>query len=382
MNRRLLWGKASECMQKFNCKTCGAELYWDSEANCLKCEYCDSEYQVSEFEMDANEQGQAGVKSQTQSEKQSETGEPQKADEYSKATDDSELEDLVVYQCSHCKAEIITARSTVATTCAFCGRAISITNKLVDEFKPDAIIPFSISEKEAKELYKKYVNSTFLTPNAFGTEAVLKKMKGIYVPFWLHSFESDSRAVIYCENVSSHRSGDDKVIDHYMYHVTVEAKGRFKDVPTDGLKHLDDTLMDAIEPFDYSKLVEFNTAYMAGYYAEEYNENDKVTRGRATERAKQTMVSKMEQEAGVYAVKRLISYDENLSEENAKYAMLPVWLLNVTYKGKEYLYAINGETGKIVGKLPISMQKLLFTISATLVGTYFITSIIRFLTLL
>ena len=361
-------------MQKFNCKTCGAELYWDSEANCLKCEYCDSEYQVSDFESTETEQQALGA--------QLEIEEPQSAEEYAKATDDSEIEDLVVYQCSHCKAEIVTARSTVATTCAFCGRAISITNKLVNGFKPDAIIPFEINEKEAKDIYKKYIKSTFLTPKEFSTESVLKKMKGIYVPFWLHSFESDTRATIYCENITSHRSGDDKVIDHDMYQVTVEAKGSFKDIPTDGLKHLDDTLMDAIEPFDYSKLTGFNPAYMAGYYAEEYNENDKVTRERAKDRAAQTMKSQMEQEAGMYAVKQLRSYDEDLSEINAKYAMLPVWLLNVTYKEKEYLYAINGETGKIVGKLPVSVQKLLFAIGMSLVGGYLFTTIIRLITLL
>ena len=67
---------------------------------------------------------------------------------------------------------------------------------------------------------------------------------------------------------------------------------------------------------------------------------------------------------------------------NAKYAMLPVWLLNVTYKGKEYLYAINGETGKIVGKLPISVQKLLFAIGTSFFGGYIVATIIRFLTLL
>lgn len=359
-------------MQKFNCKNCGAELYWDSEASCLKCEYCDSEYQATDFESEEVPQSEQEVKQP----------EAQEADEYAKATDDSELTDLVVYQCSHCKAEIVTSKSTVATTCAFCGRAISITNKLVNDFKPDAIIPFSIDENEAKGIYKKYIGSTFLTPKEFKSEAVIKKMKGIYVPFWLHSFDSNTKADVYCENITSHRRGDDKVVDHHMYNVTVEAKGSFKDIPTDGLKHLDNALMDAIEPFDYSKLTEFNTAYMAGYYAEEYNECDKVTRERATERATQTMRSRMEQEAGMYAIKQIRSYDENLTEISAKYAMLPVWLLNVTYKEKEYLYAINGETGKIVGKLPVSVQRLLFAIGTSLAGGYMLGILIRFLTLL
>ena len=37
-------------MQKYNCKECGAELYWDAVSSCLKCEYCESSYQPSDFE--------------------------------------------------------------------------------------------------------------------------------------------------------------------------------------------------------------------------------------------------------------------------------------------------------------------------------------------
>lgn len=352
-------------MQKFNCKTCGAELYWDSEANCLKCEYCDSEYQIEDFE---------GVKAEEEKPQQA-----QEADSDARATDDSELGDLVVYQCSHCKAEVVTSKSTVATTCAFCGRAISMTNKLVDNFKPDVIIPFSVSEKEAKDIYKKYISSTYLTPKEFAKEAVVNKMKGIYVPYWLHSFQSNAKALVYCENLTSKRRGDDKIVEHHMYHVTVETEGQFKDIPTDALKHLDNALMDSLEPFDYGKLVDFNTAYMAGYYAEEYNESDTEASKRATKRATELMRSQTEKEAGIYAVKKIRNYNEDLSNVKAKYAMLPVWLLNVTYKEKEYLYAINGETGKIVGDLPVSGKKLWSAIGRALLASYVVVSILRFL---
>ena len=122
-------------MQKYNCKNCGGELYWDSSANCLKCEYCDARYQPAEFEQpvpnDVNP-------------------EPESADDYAKATDDSDSLELVVYKCSHCGAEIVTAKSTIATTCAYCGRAISITDKLADHFKPDAVIPFLFDEQKSR----------------------------------------------------------------------------------------------------------------------------------------------------------------------------------------------------------------------------------------
>lgn len=340
-------------MQKYNCKNCGAELYWDSNANCLKCEYCENEYQVSDFETPEPSQ----VKK-----------EPERAEKHASATDDSESIELVVYKCSHCGAEIVTAKSTVATTCAYCGRAIAMTEKMVENFKPDVVIPFSVDEEKAQSLYKDYIHSSFLTPKDFGKESTIKKMKGVYVPFWLHSFAINTNAVVYGENITSSRHGDDKIVNHHMYHVHIDAKGSFSNIPTDALKNLDNTLMDALEPFDYNHLKEFNPAYMAGFYAEEYNENESQTITRALSRAQQAMNCEIEREAGVYAIKRIQSSNETLSNKDSKYAMLPVWLLNVEYKGQDYLFAINGETGKITGKLPICKKKLALIALAIVFG--------------
>ncbi len=350
-------------MKKYNCKNCGAELYWDSNANCLKCEYCEEEYQVADFDSPEKTADSSPI--------------PNTADNDAKATDHSDSHDLVVYKCSHCSAEIITARSTVATTCAYCGRAISMTDKFVDNFKPDAVIPFLVDEEKAIQIYKKYIHSTFLTPKTFGTESVIKKMKGIYVPFWLHTFANRTKALLHCENTMSKRRGDDKIIEHHMYHVTVDAEGIFKDIPTDALKNLDNTLMDAIEPFDYDKLQKFNPAYMAGFYAEEYNENEQDTLGRAKERSEETMHRQILSEAGAYGSKLIHNSDIQFSNINSRYAMLPVWLLNVEYQGKDYLYAINGETGKIAGKLPMSWKKLLLTALGSFAGSYFIICILK-----
>lgn len=351
-------------MQKYNCKNCGAELYWDSNAGCLKCEYCDQEYQVTDFE---------DPKPDTSAQS------PESADEFATATDDSDSIELVVYQCSHCGAEIVTAKSTVATTCAYCGRAITMTNKMVDHFKPDVVIPFAYDEEQAKAIYAKYIHRSFLTPKNFGTESVMNKIKGIYVPFWLHSFKNNTNALFYGENIISKRRGDDKIVEHHMYDIMVDAQGVFTNIPTDALKNLDNKLMDAIEPFDYGKLEPFNPAYMAGYYAEEYNEAENDTLGRATQRAKETMLAETERAAGAYAVKHLKHSTEQLLETTSKYAMLPVWLLNVEYKGTNYTFAMNGETGKIAGKLPISMKRLAFAAVVSFLGSYLLIFLILML---
>lgn len=357
-------------MQKYNCKTCGAELYWDSNENCLKCEYCESKYQPSDFDTKPTEE--------TAEQENKEYQQPEKADETDKATDNSdETAELVVYKCSNCGAEVITAKSTIATTCAYCGRAISITDKIVGDFRPDSVIPFSIDENKAKEIYKKYCKSTFLTPKRFRDENVVKKMKGIYVPFWLHSFSNDASANVFCENISSHRRGDDKVIVHHQYNVVMDTSCGFQNIPTDSLKNLDNKLMDDLEPFDYGKMTEFSPAYMAGFYAEEYNETPEETRPRAEQRAQDAIKQEIISNAGNYESKTITNYQDMFFDENATYTMLPVWLFHVEYKGKEYTYAVNGESGKITGKLPISVGKVLASIGSSLLISQILALIVR-----
>jgi hypothetical protein len=37
----------------------------------------------------------------------------------------------------------------------------------------------------------------------------------------------------------------------------------------------------------------------------------------------------------------------------AKYALYPVWMLNTKWKNERFTFAVNGQTGKIAGSLPV-----------------------------
>lgn len=334
-------------MKQYCCKNCGAVLYWNAESSSLECEYCLEKYNVSDFDEDVEE----NVKAETQ--------EPELVeDENIKATDESEEGDLVIYKCDKCAAEVVTSKSTIATTCAFCGDAISITNKIVDNFRPEFVVPFKITKEQAMESFKAHMKKGVLTPPDFETNNELEKVKGVYAPFWLHSFKTKSDAVISAENVTSRRSGDDKINTHVLYEVDVEAEAYFKNIPSDALNRIDDRLMDSIEPFDYSDLKNFSPAYMAGYYAEEYNENSEDTFERARKRATDTMKDKILKDIGNYTTTEFKHYSDNIINKESHYAMIPVWLFHVKYKGKNFLYAVNGQTGKSAGNLPVSGKKV------------------------
>ena len=371
-------------MKKYNCPNCSAELYWDAKANALKCEYCDKAYQPAELDaLMAKSDAIKGKKNETPTEDRAEKVTRETTDQ-DRASDDSSktgYDDLVVYACQNCGAEVITSKSTVATTCAFCGRAISLSNKLVGDFKPDEVIPFAIDDKKAKDIYKSYAKKGGLTPNAFTKTGVIKKCKGVYVPFWLHSYDETADVVLSCENVTSHKRGDDKIVEHEMYTVNMEVGSRFTSIPTDGLKNLSDELMAQIEPFDYSKLVAFNPAYMAGYYAEEYDENAEQKIGEAQARSKDAVSAQAIDQAGPYMQKSVTSYHPTYSNVVSKYAMLPVWMFTVDYKGKLWQFAVNGETGKIAGKLPISKLKVAAAAGGGFLGTQLIAMVVRLLTM-
>ena len=337
-------------MQKYTCKKCEAELFWDSESQQLKCEYCGQLYDPEEFN-DTNEQAGCVVKNEN-------------------TTDDSQGFALLKYICDGCGAEVITAAGTLATTCVHCGRALSMNKKLEGIFKPDYVIPFAIAKPKAIELYKQYIKG-FCIPKEFSEEAQVEKIKGLYVPFWLHSFRDDSTAEFQCEKEIVSRRNDDKVVTHQKYQVNMAATTLFDKLPTDALTKMDDKIMDALEPFNYQRIEEFHPGYMAGYYAEEYNEDVVETFPRARKRAVEAIKVLMKDSINKkYDTIYMTKFNDAIITHSADYAMLPIWLLTVTYQNKQYIFAVNGVTGKVAGRVPLDVKKLtLCGICVTLVTT-------------
>ena len=333
-------------MQKYECKVCGAELHWDPNAGCLKCKYCDSEFQPTEFEDKTTVKG----------------AEKQSAAQDKQYTSHANVgDDMLVYKCDECGAEVVASKTTMATICPYCNRAISVTDKSAGNFRPERVIPFAVDKNKAIEIFTKYTKSSFLTPKAFREKHTIEKTQGLFVPFYLHSVSLKSIGNVHGERSTSHRRGDDKVIDTKIYEIDMKASGEFTDISTDASTELDNGLMDALEPFSYDKIQDFNPAFMAGYFAEQPDETAESTKDRAIKRAENAMEQSMVDEAGSYESKRMNHARHNKSNYSNSYAMLPVWLMNVEHAGKKYTFAVNGETGKAVGKLPLSIPKAVGT---------------------
>ena len=331
-------------MQKYLCKNCGAELYWDADAGALKCEYCGHSYQPSDF-------GDASL-----------SEEPIASEEVDKEYTTTAQDigpNMVVYKCTHCNAEVVADKNTVATVCPYCGSALSITSKIMGEFRPEVVLPFGINKDKATQLYKDYISKTQLTPKEFRSNRVIQKIQGMYVPYYLTSEVSRGDAIFECDRIASTRRGYDRIVNHQIYEVNVVGKANFENVPSDASQKLDDKFMDSVEPFDYRNLQQFNPGYMAGFIADNADVDKEEVIQRNTEKIKKGLTTLLEGEVGHWNAIVLKRLDYKHAKVTHKYAMLPIWIFSEPYKDKVYTFAVNGVTGKVVGKLPISTSVLL-----------------------
>ena len=127
----------------------------------------------------------------------------------------------------------------------------------------------------------------------------------------------------------------------------------FEHVPVDGSSKMPDDLMESVEPYDFADVKEFQTAYLAGYMADKYDVSSEQSITRADERVKHSTEQAFQKTVQGYSSVVPESSGISLSNGHARYALYPVWILNTTWKGERYIFAMNGQTGKFVGNLPV-----------------------------
>ncbi len=357
------------CMAKYSCKACGAELYFDPKLGKLHCDYCGSVYDPSEYADAEPEAEQDLQKERTKnaagsaaraaaSSARSDVDQAESAAGQKSYDDSDEAGDLILYQCPNCGAEMITSRQTAVTTCVYCNRTITLEGNLKGDFHPDFVLPFEKSREDVEAAYRDLCKKSRFAPKLFSREATVKKIKGMYVPYWLYSFNGTGVYKIDATNVRVWRVGNTEYTETTNYAIDEEAEGAFENIPADALKELDNTLMDSIEPFDFSKMVPFSSAYLAGFYTQRWNEDANFNQSRARDRAKISLRTAAMKDAGSYATMHIRTENYGWRNEKTAYAMLPVWMMYTSYRGKDYLFGMNGQTGKIMGKLPIDPGKV------------------------
>ena len=344
-------------LQEYKCPCCSGAIAFDSNLQKMKCPYCDTEFEVESlrgYDADLKDEGTDSLDWHT--------------DRQSHWTAD-EQNNLRSYVCHSCGGEIVTDATTAATSCPFCGNPVVMMNQLKGDLKPDYVIPFKLDKKAAVEGLKKHLCGKFLLPKIFKTENHLDEVKGVYVPFWL--FDSDADADIRYRCTRTRMWSDSRFNYTQTSYYSAYRAGiiSYDHVPVDGSSRMPDDLMESIEPFNFKEAVDFQTAYLAGYLADRYDVDAQTSVKRANQRVKTSTEDAFGQTVKGYQTVTPEASSVRLDNGRTNYALYPVWLLNTTYKGEKYTFAMNGQTGKFVGNLPTDWGK--FWGFAALLGTIF-----------
>ena len=376
-----------EKVTNYQCPNCTAPLSFDETIGKLKCDFCESTFTAEEIEAiyaevdwEAEEEFAREEDEKEEELRENISAEDGDWDESAMTEDWGEgSDDLMVYNCPSCGAELICEKTTAATSCPYCGNASIIPGQFHGALKPDYVVPFKISKDQAVAMLKEHYKGKFLLPGSFKNENHIQEIKGVYVPFWLFDGQADADATFHATRSFVSRQGDYQVTTTQHYNVRRAGRVAFEKIPVDASSKMPDEYMDAIEPFDYKEMKPFSTAYLPGYLADKYDVVVADCSKRADDRAAETAYRALEASVTGYMTKICINKDILLKRGEVHYAMLPVWLLSTQWKGKNFLFAVNGQTGKMVGDLPVSQGKFWGLCAALTVPLTAILSLILYL---
>ena len=347
-------------LQDYKCPNCGGAMQFDIARQKLMCTFCDTLIDIPTLSNNVGQQG--GIDNNNPVWQRNENNVWNQED------------NVTSFICNSCGGEIIGDQNLASSTCPFCGNQVVMSGRLSGQLRPDFIIPFKLDKNAAKKRYYEHIKGKKLLPKVFRKENHIDDIKGIYVPFWL--FNCDASADIALRAMKTKRWSDSQFeyCEKSYYRLIRSGNISFDRVPVDGSSKIANDLIESIEPFDWNGAVIFNSAYLAGYMADKYDVPSHICNTRANQRIAQTAINAFMQNPKEFENIQVEKSNVILQNGRVYYAMYPVWLLNTTWQGKKFVFAMNGQTGKFVGDLPISKKESFkwFLISAliTSVGVY------------
>ncbi|MBP3729220.1 MAG: hypothetical protein J6H18_03010 [Lachnospiraceae bacterium] len=325
----------------FKCPSCGSPLKYSAEKQRFSCEYCGGDFSfdaVKDADVNASTEFDWG--------------------NYKENISGEKLEGTVSYVCKSCGAEIVTDATTAASLCPYCGSAVVMEENVSGVVKPNGIIPFRIDKKQLKDIVAKYCQGHPLLPRKFITDHKIESIQGMYVPFWLYDCHTDGTMGFNATRVRTWHDLRYNYTETSYYYVECEGEMAFSRVPVDGSFRMGDSLMDSLEPFDFSDIQDFAFGYLSGFVADRFDQDADTCLPRATARIRSSVSTAFTSAVrGGYATISPSRSNIALDQTKVSYVLLPVYFITTEFRGMKYEYAVNGQTGKMVGELPVDPRR-------------------------
>lgn len=326
----------------YKCPNCNADIKFSAKDQRFICEYCNSSFTEQEMK------DIAALQEQQHYER------PEEAQQ----TDSEFTEHTSVYSCDSCGATIMADENTAATFCYYCHNPVILKGRVSGEFRPSYVLPFQIDRETAIGHFKEFVRKHKFLPKDFLSAGQQEKIVGLYVPFWVTDVNVNADMDALGKRIRSWTSGNYSYTETQEYALARKANVVIKGLPADGASHIDDELMEAVEPFDYSKIRPFAMQYLSGFLAEKYDMDYAKMFPRIQNRAVQASDQLVRQSMTGYSSVSVTRSDIRVMSTKWEYMLLPVWFMTYKYNDKVYEFALNGQTAKFVGEPPLSKPRL------------------------
>lgn len=324
------------------CKNCGGSMIFSPAEQVLKCIQCGSSIA---FESDKKPTKKLFDKIEEE-----------------KQTWDKES---FLVRCQNCGAKEVVNSKNIAHKCSFCGSS-KVTN--TDEtigVKPGAIIPFNITQQSATINFTKWLKKKWFTPNDLKKTAKINDFGGVYTPTWDYDTNTTTLYNGILERRQTRVVNQKTQIVYVPVHVNGTISNNFRDLLMPVGQKIGRNMFSKLEPFKMNTLKIYDTNYLAGFVANHYSVNATEAWKSTTQVIKSIVTSNIVRKHGADRVRHLNMFT-SYSNTKYLYTLLPIWVCNYYYKQKLFNFFINGNTGKVAGKVPRSIFKITLFILALL----------------
>ena len=345
--------------RQFPCKQCGANLAFAPGTDSLKCPYCGTVNEIPRSLATVAEHD--FVAQLAEMERQADT-----------------VEQITVH-CNNCGAETTLKPNVTADRCPFCGGGIVAQGKSTRQIKPQALLPFHVTQQQAAQAFREWIGSLWFAPSELARRAEAAQIAGVYIPAW--TYDTDTRS-----DYTGQRGDDYWDTETYTsfengQHVTRTRQVRktrwwpasgtvannFDDVLVLASRSLPQSCAEALEPWDLPNLTPYQDEFLSGFVGESYQiglpEGFEVAKGFMQPQIEESVRQDI---GGDHQT--ISSLDTRYFDITFKHVLLPVWLAAYQYRDKTYRFVVNGRTGQVQGERPWSWIKIAGVVVAVIVA--------------
>lgn len=329
------------------CPNCGATVVYNPALRKMHCEYCGYE---SEIIIDNAQNEVVEIDFESAINRQScEWGTEKKS-----------------VECKNCGAVSIYDALETAAVCPFCGSTHVMPAATENTIAPGGVCPFTVTKETAVENFTKWLKKQLFAPRKAKKTASPEAFKGVYLPYWTFDTNTTSEFTARAGYDSTDRDKDGKTTTTTTWRrVNGEYYEFIDDETVMASKRHGDSGVKKCEPFQLSKVIPYNPKVLAGFVAERYSiglqEGWDIAREQIHNKLDSSIRNYVKHHWSCDRVDR-VKFNTDFADITYKYILVPVWISSFQYKDKTYQFAVNGQTGKVGGKTPISVFRVILAI--------------------